>query len=425
MFERKIKSLKIGDKLNYMSFIIIVAYLAAVLTGVIGLTIVGKHPAGRLAALAALLVISAVNLFFIVRLTRIMAGSLKHPIKELKEAAHSMEAGRFDIDITYSGDDELGELADCFHKTCSFHKIILKDLYHIITQFSEGNFNVISSCRKQYVGDFKPVLEQLSKMVRTVSAALGTIRVAADQVAAGSVELARSAQGIAEGAENQASSVEELLITVTEVTGQVEENTRTTDILHDSAKVVGEEAEVSRQKMADLMTAMESIRAASQEINKIIADIEDIASQTNLLSLNAAIEAARAGEAGRGFAVVSDQIRKLAEDSALSAVKTKQLIEASMNEINKGNDITIDTAESMNKVIDKLDGILISVGEIRSASDRQAISVREIEKGVEQISEVVQNNSAVAQETSATSEELSAQALTLNEAVDKFELKGE
>lgn len=175
--------------------------------------------------------------------------------------------------------------------------------------------------------------------------------------------------------------------------------------------------------MADLMRAMESIKDTSQEINNIIVDIEDIASQTNLLSLNAAIEAARAGEAGKGFAVVAEQIRKLAEDSAQSAVKTKQLIEASLAEISKGNDITEETADSMNKVMDELDNILMGVGEIRTASDKQAVSVKEIEKGVEQISRVVTANSATAEQTSATSEQLSAQAITLNGEVEQFSLR--
>ena len=168
---------------------------------------------------------------------------------------------------------------------------------------------------------------------------------------------------------------------------------------------------------------MESIKTTSHEINNIIVDIEDIAAQTNLLSLNAAIEAARAGEAGKGFAVVADQIRKLAEDSAQSAVRTKDLIEASLLEVSKGNDITEDTSASMNKVIDELENILLAVGEIRIASDRQAVSVEEIEKGVEQISMVVTSNSATAEETSATSEQLSAQAITLNEQVGQFKLR--
>lgn len=144
-----------------------------------------------------------------------------------------------------------------------------------------------------------------------------------------------------------------------------------------------------------------------------------------MLSLNAAIEAARAGEAGKGFAVVADQIRKLAEDSAASAVSTKALIDKAIHEVQKGNEITEDTASALNRVIDEMDKLVLAVANIRSASDKQAGSVKEIEASVEQISSVIQNNSAAAQETSATSEELSAQAISLKELVNKFQLSEE
>ncbi len=161
---------------------------------------------------------------------------------------------------------------------------------------------------------------------------------------------------------------------------------------------------------------------ATKEIQQAIDMINSIAAKTNLLSLNASIEAARAGEAGRGFAVVADQIRKLAEDSAASAVTTKELIDKSLREVHKGNEITEQTADSLNNVIKELDNIVQAVADIRVASDKQALSVKEIEKGFEAISAVVESNSAAAEETSATSQELSAQAAALKGMVERFQL---
>ena len=201
------------------------------------------------------------------------------------------------------------------------------------------------------------------------------------------------------------------------------ENTKSTDIVHDKAKQVGIEATNSQKKMDELVDAMKKINITTQNIEKIIADIENIASQTNLLSLNASIEAARAGEAGRGFSVVAEQIRQLAEQSANSAVESKKLIEESLAEVAVGNRVTSETNDAMKGVMDELDMIIQEVANIRTASDKQAESVKEIRKGVENINDVIQYNSAAAEQTSATSEELSASATSLNELLAKFELR--
>ena len=423
MIEEKLKGKKIKEKIMAVFGSMLAAYILTVIVGILGMSLLSKYPTARMVAIGVLVVIAVGNLILVLKVSGSVIFSLVQPVKELEDAAKRMSQGDFSVQITYDSDDELGELAECFRITVSSLKMIIDDLYRIISEFKDGNFDVRSECREKYVGDYEPLLTQLRDMVVNISNSLGNIQSVADQVASGSTELANSAQVLAEGAANQSSAVEQLLATVTDVTAQVEENSRATDRLHDNAKSVGGEADISRRKMADLMRAMESIKDTSQEINNIIADIEDIASQTNLLSLNAAIEAARAGEAGKGFAVVAEQIRKLAEDSAQSAVKTKQLIEASLAEISKGNDITEETADSMNKVMDELDNILMGVGEIRTASDKQAVSVKEIEKGVEQISRVVTANSATAEQTSATSEKLSAQEIPLNREVDHFSLR--
>ena len=118
-----------------------------------------------------------------------------------------------------------------------------------------------------------------------------------------------------------------------------------------------QQARTSGEEMKGLTDAMQRINETSKQISDIIGEIEDIASQTNLLSLNAAIEAARAGEAGRGFAVVAEQIRKLADDSAQSAVHTRELIETSLQEIEKGNQITDKTAEALQKVVEGIEDL--------------------------------------------------------------------
>ncbi len=168
---------------------------------------------------------------------------------------------------------------------------------------------------------------------------------------------------------------------------------------------------------------MERINETSKEIANIITAIEDIASQTNLLSLNASIEAARAGEAGKGFAVVADQIGKLAADSAASAVDTKRLIENAICEVESGNEITIRATKAIESVIQGIGILAESTNEISEMSMTQAEAMKQLEVGVEQIAEVIQSNSAAAEETSATSEELSAQSDNLEQLLGEFKVR--
>lgn len=415
--EEMLRNRPIKEKLVRLFQLITISY---VLLAIVGLfeTIRGKNYVG----IIVVVLIAILGELFNYAVIKVLAAMLVEPIQNLVVASEKIASGDFEIGVPYDAKDELGELSDSFETAAGVLKKVVSDLLSIVEHFSKGNFNVKSSCPESYVGQLRSVLDELQEMVGKISSTMHGIQESAEQVSAGSNQLAESAQEIAEGATNQATAVQELVATVDQVTSQVLENTKSTDVVHDKAKQVGVEAANSQKKMEELVDAMKKITATTQNIEKIIADIENIASQTNLLSLNASIEAARAGEAGRGFAVVADQIRQLAEESANSAVESKKLIEESLTEVEVGNRVTKETGDAMNKVMDELDRIIQEVANIRAASDKQATSVKEIRKGVEDINDVIQSNSAAAEETSATSEELAASASTLNDLLDAFEL---
>ena len=417
--EEMLRNKSIKNKLSFVFRITDIIYVVMAIAAIVGM-VLSKGYVG----IVIIVILVALGIAFNASMSKMLTKSLVDPIESLVVASEKIAAGDFEIGAPYESEDELGKLSDSFETAAGILKKVVTDLYGIVEHFSEGNFDVHSDCPDAYVGQLRSVLDELDEMVNKVSETMHGIQDSSEQVSAGSNQLAVSAQDIAEGATNQAAAVEELVATVEEVTTQVLENTKSTDIVHDKAKQVGIEAANSQKKMDELVDAMKKINATTQNIEKIIADIENIASQTNLLSLNASIEAARAGEAGRGFAVVADQIRQLAEESANSAVESKKLIEESLNEVEVGNKVTKETNEAMQEVMTELDQIIQEVANIRTASDKQAVSVKNIKKGVEDINDVIQSNSAAAEETSATSEELSASATTLNELLEHFKLRG-
>lgn len=425
--EERFKNKSIKKKVDGTFQLIILLYLASVGIAILGMLAIAVVDSEAetfilIAGIIILLVLVVTSVLLTARQARWLVHYIVDPLKELERVSEKMASGELDGEITYESEDEIGELVKAFGKTGKTLQMIIGDLNGILEEFSKGNYTVKSQCKEVYVGDFSSVMDRLQNTVTNVSNTLQLIRESSEQVASGSEQLAISAQDIAKGATDQTGAVDDLVKYVSEVTEQVVANSKSTDVVHDRAKMVGAEALVSQKKMQELMEAMERISTTSKEIESVIAEIEGIASQTNLLSLNASIEAARAGEAGKGFAVVAEQIRMLAENSANSADTSKHLLEANQVEVDHGNEVTQQTSASLNKVIDELDAIIQEVANIRVASDNQATSVRQIENGVRQISDVIQTNSAASEEASATSEELSAEAASLDGLVSRFKL---
>ncbi|MBD5524431.1 MAG: methyl-accepting chemotaxis protein [Lachnospiraceae bacterium] len=320
-------------------------------------------------------------------------------------------------------DDEIGDMIKSVSSTTQKIQTIVLDMDEMLGEMAVGNFDIHSSCKEEYVGEFLGLLDATRKMNHQISATLNDMKNAAAMVSAGSTNLAEASQTLAEGATDQAASIEELQAMVSEISSSLGRTTDKADSAYETATQCAQEVEKSHSEMEVMVEAMDKISETSQNIGRIIVEIEDIASQTNLLSLNAAIEAARAGEAGRGFAVVADQIRNLADQSAKSAVNTKQLIEESMAKVEMGSQAAVKTSESLMNVVDLMHSIAENSKDISGMVAREAESVKEADQGIIRISEVVQSNSATAQETSATSEELSAQAISMDEIVGKFTLK--
>lgn len=349
------------------------------------------------------------------------ARDFTRPIEKVKAGTRKLASGELDVHIQVNSRNEFGEMADDLNAAIAKLREYIEVIEYGLEEVGNGNFAVRPTV--EFHGDFVKMKDAIEKITISLSQTMSQINEGADQVAMGAEQLAQSAQMLAEGATSQAASVQELTATIEDVTNASKESAQVAADAYDNAQQFAKVAQASSDEMKLLTEAMERISETSNEIESIIAEIEDIASQTNLLSLNASIEAARAGEAGRGFAVVADQIGKLAADSAQSAVNTRTLIAKSLAEIEKGNVITMNTAEALEQVMEGIKELAQGSKATSVQSGEQAGTMVQVQLGVEQIAEVVQNNSASAEETSATSEELSAQSQNLKALVDHFVLR--
>ena len=410
------QDVKIADKLKMiMKAIFAILLVNNILFAI--LMLVFGHPVWIIIPVIAVVGMPLLSKKIIQELTQ----NILEPLDQIEKAADDMSHGNLEIDISYQGEDELGKLAESFRNTSFYLRGVVDDINQLLTEFAKGNFDARSHDIEAYQGNFGEILKKLEATENNLSQTIKNVQESSNQVSAGADQLAQSAQGLAEGATDQAAAVQ--TSSVAEVATHIEENTKSTDSVHDQAKQVAIKADSGSAKMKELVEAMQHISETTNDIQVVIGKIESIASQTNLLSLNASIEAARAGEAGKGFAVVAEQIKNLAEESASSAEETRVMLTNSLNQVGVGSSVADETSQFMSEMIEQLDAVVMEVAKIRQISDQQTESVKQISAAVEQVTGVVQSNSATSEEVSATSEELSASAESLDEMVSDFVLR--
>ena len=355
---------------------------------------------------------------------RIITNSITEPVKQIDAAVASLRKGELsNVEmLTYESEDEFGDTIRNLKEAMGILADYVREISVEVKAIAQGDLTRNGDDITDFLGDFSELKTSLLYILKRFNSTLTEISNLAEQVSSNSSEVEKASKSLADGATEQAGVIEELNATIDTVVDLAADTAKETQSASARVKASADKANEEKEKMNDLLMEMEHITEISKEIGNIITDIEDIASQTNLLSLNASIEAARAGEAGKGFAVVADQIGKLAADSAKSAVNTRNLIDKTLVEIENGNTITRTTADAFNQIIADMESFAEIAQNTMEKANSQAESLEQIGQGIEQLSGVVQGNAASSEENTAISINLAEGAAKMQDRVNIFKL---
>lgn len=346
---------------------------------------------------------------------------LLQPIQKVSTQMGALAEGNFHTELDLrENESEVGRMV----KSIAFMKknllAMMEEITGILGQMGEGNYDI--QVKQEYVGEFVTIRESFLKIGEQMRSTLLTIRNASGEISNGTEQLNCAAEDLARGCTDQAMQVSDLMSVIETMTMSMEENAKEAE---ESARIAADASdalEKGNRKMQELKDAIAEISVCSEQIGTIIGTIEDIASQTNLLSLNAAIEAARAGEAGRGFAVVAEQVKNLANESAKAAGRTTELIETTVTVMNRGIVIADETSEDMKEVMKSTTVATEKINQIVEMLEKDVERMHEVNDSIEQVSSVVDNNSATSEETAAVSEAQKHQVEAMVELMNQFRI---
>lgn len=346
---------------------------------------------------------------------------IREPIQDMLEAAGKIAMGDLDVEIRAQSGDEIGSLAKEFQEMIKHFKGYISAIRRVTEGMERHNLDL--SVTENFYGEFSQIKDSLNNTIRELNLVFGEMSGAAAQVEKRSEQTAGQAETLKENVAEQAGIVEELAASLGMITENINRNAGEARMAAELSESTSAIADAGSSNMERMVEAIDQINKSTDKIQVIINTIEDIASQTNLLSLNAAIEAARAGEAGRGFAVVADEIRGLAEESRKAAETIIKLIEECTEASRNGVRIVKETAETLGRIVESVQESGQIIAGISRLSEEQAVSLAEASGGVNGIAELMQTNRSLSEESAGAACELQEQSELLKNFIEQFQIK--
>ena len=366
-----------------------------------------------------ILAVFVVACFFIFRhVSVIFKNSVVEPLGTLEDSLNHLAEGILSEKFVYEKQDEIGTLYGILNDMRLGILSYIQDIDKNIRLMASGD--LVSSSDMTYLGDYEPIQHNLEHIRESLSVEFKNMDEQADQVALAAEEVAKVSQSLADGAVSQTDSIQTLQ---EKIKLTLQENTKVDIFVDDARKssdATTQKVEYTRNQMDKAVVAMKDISNASEEIKKIVKALDDITSETSLLSLNASIEAARAGEAGRGFAIVAENVSKLAEQSSQSTDIITRLVENALECVLRGTQIVNDAAESLNGIANYTNTVDEIIGKLNQQSKLEHELMEEINALSVNILDVVTDNSAISEECAASSAELINYSGNLKQSVGKF-----
>ena len=355
------------------------------------------------------------------KVSSIFKKSVVTPIEELEDSLHNLAQGVLSKHFVYDKKDEIGKLYEILNDMRLGILSYIQDIEKNLSVMANGD--LVSSSNMKYLGDYEPIERNLVHIRSSLSTEFKNMDKQADQVALSAEEVAKVSESLAEGAVNQTDSIQMLQ---EKIQMTLEENTKFDDFVklaRKSSNDTNQSVEHTKNQMSKAVIAMKDISEASEKIQKIVQALDDITSETSLLSLNASIEVARAGEAGRGFAVVAENVSKLADESSKSTETITHLIADALECVARGTQVVNEAAASLNGIANNTNLVDEIIGKLNDQSKIENGLMKEINTLSSAILDVVTDNSAISEECAASSAELINYSANLKNSVAKFATK--